>query len=165
MALALTAALSLIGVYDKSTGLERAVSNVGVNLSRGFADGAGAGQAAVLYSARRTLASAASESLDLNGTALTDVFGAPLALTKIKGLIIQALDSNSTNLTIGNVANGLSTILGAATQSLVLQPGELLAKITNTAAGYAVTASTADLLQVTNGSGTAASYDIVIIGS
>ena len=163
--LSLTAALTLTGVYDRSTVLERAVSNVAVNLSRGFADGSGAGQAAVLFSGRRTLADGASESLDLNGTTLTDVFGQPLGLTKIKGLIIQALDSNTTNLTVGNVSNGLATILGAATQSFTLQPGELFAKLTNSAAGYAVTASTGDLLKIANAAGAAAGYDIIIIGS
>ncbi len=165
MALAANITLSIEGVNEKSTGIERASSAIAVNLSRGFVADSGAGAASVFYSARRTLASGAAESLDLNGSALADIFGVPLALSKIKGLIIQAADANTTNLTIGNFTNGLATIIGAATQSLVLQPGELFAKVTGSAGGYAVTADTADLLRVANGSGNNASYDIIIIGA
>jgi hypothetical protein len=157
-------AVSVTGVYDRAGALERPASNIAINLARAFADGGGAGQASVLYTASRTLASGANESLDLNGTALLDSFGTALALTKIMGILIQARDANTTNLTIANVANGVSTIFGT-TYSLVLQPGEFLAKVTNSNAGYVVTPTTADLLNIANAAGAAATYDIVLIGA
>jgi hypothetical protein len=165
MPLALTASVEIAGRYDKTPGLEAPVSQLAITLASMFADGSGAGQASVFYSASRTLAASASESLDLNGTALLDVFGQALALTKIKGLIIQARAANTTDLTVGNVTNGLATILGIATQSFTLQPGEILAKITNSNAGYVVTPATGDLLRVANAAGASATYDIIIIGA
>jgi hypothetical protein len=165
MTLALTASVEIAGRYDKPAGLESPASVLAINLAKAFADGAGAGQASVFYSASRTLASGATESLDLNGTTLFDSFGQALALTKIKGLIIYARAANTTDLTVGNVTNGLATIFGAATQSFTLQPGEIFAKLTDSAAGYAVTATTADLLKIANAAGAAATYDIIIIGS
>lgn len=165
MPLALTAAVSLNGRYDKAAGLEAPASQLAINLAATFADGAGLNQASVFYSASRTLAASATENLDLNGTTLFDSFGAALALTKIKGLIIQARASNTTDLTIGNIANGLATIFGAATQSFTLQPGEIFAKLTPSAAGYVVTPTTADLLRVANAAGASATYDIIIFGS
>lgn len=164
MALNAEVRLEVSGLYDRAGGLERPVSQLAITLARAFADGAGAGQASVFYTASRTLAGGANESLDLNGTALTDVFGTALALTKIKGIIIQARGENTTNLTVGNVTNSIATIFGA-TYSMVLQPGELLAKITNSAAGYVVTASTGDLLNIANAAGASATYDIILIGS
>jgi hypothetical protein len=157
-------AITVNGVYDRVGALERPASNVAINLARAFADGGGAGQASVLYTASRTIAGGANESLDLNGTALLDSFGTALALTKIKGILIQAREGNTTNLTVANVANAVSTIFGA-TYSLVLQPGEFLAKVTNSNAGYVVTPTTADLLNIANAAGAAATYDIVLIGA
>lgn len=163
MPLNLEARVELAGLYDRSPGLERPRSDVAIALSRVFADGSGAGQAAVLYTASRTLASGANESLDLNGTALQDTFGVNLALTKIKGVIIQARDANTTNLTVANVANSINMF--GATFSLTLQPGELLAKVTNSNAGYAVTPGTGDLLNIANAAGASATYDIILIGA
>ncbi len=164
MSLNLSVALKIDGLYDRAAGLEAPASKLAINLARAFADGAGLGQASVLYTASRTLAGGANESLDLNGMALLDSFGSVLALTKIKGLIIQARDANTTVLTIANVTNSVATILGA-TYSLTLQPGELLAKVSNSAAGYVVTAATGDLINIANAAGAAATYDIVIIGA
>lgn len=157
-------AVTVTGVYDRAGALERPASNVAINLARAFADGGGAGQASVLYTASRTLAGGANESLDLNGTTLLDSFGTALALTKIKGIIIQSRDSNAQNLTVANVANSVSTIFGA-TYSLVLQPGEFLAKVTNSNAGYVVTPTTADLINIAAAAGASVTYDIIIIGS
>lgn len=153
--------------YTGSRQLEQQASGIDTSFPIFLRDGAGAtaNAASVMWSDRRTLASGASESLDLNGTALIDGLGAAVALARIKGIIIRAAVGNTTDLTIGNVANGISTIFGAATQTLVLQPGELLIKMTPSAAGYLVTAGTADLLRIVNAAGASATYDIIIIGS
>lgn len=153
--------------YTGTRQLERQASGIDTTYPILLGDGAGAtaNAASVMWSDRRTLASGASESLDLNGTALVDGLGAAVALARIKGIIIRAAVGNTTDLTIGNVANGISTIFGAATQSMTLQPGELLIKMTPSAAGYLVTAGTADLLRIVNAAGASATYDIIVIGS
>jgi hypothetical protein len=160
-ALSLSAAIS--AQYTGARLIETQQSNILANYGISLSDGAGVNQAQKLWSDRRTLATGVGESLDLNGV-LVDGLGNTLALTVIKGIIISAAAANTTTLTIGNIANGLATILGIATQSLTLQPGELLMKITPSAAGYAVTAATADLLRVVNAAGASATYDIIIIG-
>jgi hypothetical protein len=160
-ALSLSAAIS--AQYTGARLIETQQSNILANYGISLSDGAGVNQAQKLWSDRRTLATGVGESLDLNGV-LVDGLGNTLALTVIKGIIISASASNTTVLTVGNIANGLATILGIATQSLTLQPGELLMKITPAAAGYAVTAATADLLRVVNAAGASATYDIIIIG-
>ena len=157
--------VQISGQYDRTPGaVEAPTSILNAVFPVVYGDGTGANQATVLYSATRTLASGANESLDLVGTALTDSFGAAISLARIKGIIIQARATNTTNLTIGNVTNSVNTLFGS-TYSLVLQPGELLSKITPSAAGYTLTAGTADLLNIANAAGASATYDIVIIGA
>lgn len=160
-----TLSLRLQAARTGSLDIEALASTIDRTTSVIHADGTGANQATIMWSDQRTLTSGSSESLDLSGSALTDAFGAAVALTSIKGIILYASTANTTNLTIGNVTNGLATIFGAATQSLTLHPGELLVKWTPLAAGYGVTASTADLLRVANASGASAIYDIIIIGN
>lgn len=157
--------LQIGGQYDRTPGaVEAPASILNAVFPVVYGDGTGLNQASVLYSATRTLASAANESLDLNGTALTDSFGASIALARIKAIIIQASAANTTNLTVANVTNSVTTLFGS-TYSLVVQPGELLAKATPSAAGYVVTAATADLLNIANASGASATYNIVVLGS
>ena len=157
--------LNIAGQYDRTPGaVEAPASILNAIFPVVYGDGSGANQASILYSATRTITSASNESLDMNGTALTDSFGAAIAFARIKAIIIQASAANTTNLTIANVTNSVTTLLGS-TYSLVLQPGEMLAKATPSAAGYVVTAGTADLLNVANASGASASYTIVVIGA
>ena len=156
--------LKLLATRTGSLDIEALASTIDRTTTIQHADGTGANQATIMWSDTRTLASAATESLDLSGSALTDAFGAAIALTSIKGIILYASTANTVNLTIGNVTNGLATIFGAATQSFTLHPGELFVKWTPLAAGYVVTAGTADLLKVANGAASS-TYDIIIIGN
>lgn len=165
MAFGSTLSLKLLAEKTGALDIETLTTLIDRTTSISHADGTGANQAAILWSDTRTLTTGATESLDLSGTALTDAFGAAVALTSIKGIVLYSSTANTTNLTIGNVANGLATIFGAATQSLTLHPGELLVKWTPLAAGYVVTAGTADLLKVANAAGASAIYDIIIIGN
>lgn len=157
--------LQVSGQYDRTPGaVEAPASILNAVFPVVYGDGSGANQASILYSATRTINSGANESLDLNGTTLTDSFGAAIAFARLKAIIIQAGATNTTNLTIANVANSVTTLFGS-TYSLVLQPGEMLAKATPSAAGYVVTASTADLLNIANAAGASATYTIVVIGA
>lgn len=164
MAYGSTLSLRLQAQRTGSLDIEQLASTIDRLTTVIHTDGTGANQATVMWSDTRTLSSGSSESLDLSGSSLQDAFGANIALTTIKGIILYSNAANTVNLTIGNVTNGLATIFGAATQSLTLHPGELLVKWTPNATGYAVTAGTADLLKITNGAASSV-YDVIIIGN
>jgi len=127
--------------------------------------GTGANQADVLYSAARTLSTAATEDLDLAG-ALATLFGATITAAKVKAVIIESVAANTTNLTIGNAtSNQFQGFFGAVTHTIVLKPGEAFAFLSPAAAGLAVTAGTGDLLKVANAAGASATYNIIVVAT
>ncbi len=133
-----------------------------------LADGAGAGQASVLYAATRTLAASATEDLDLNGTALQDVLGVNVGLVRVKALYIHAAAANSNNVVVGAAATNQWATLLNTTGTLTFRPNAKMLFIAGEAdaTGYAVTAGTGDLLKVANSAGgTPVSYTIALFGS
>lgn len=130
-----------------------------------FADGGGVDQASKLFHDERTLAASATESLDLAG-GLTDAFGTALTFAGIKGLIIRAAAGNTNDVLVGGAAsNAFINWVGDATDVIAIKPGGLLVLLAPTAAGYAVTTSTGDLLKVANSGGTTGvTYEIIILG-
>lgn len=161
--LAVSAYAELSSALDLGTG--RAPQSLSRRLE--LASGTGVGQADRVFSDRRTLAASATEDLDLAGV-LLDAFGAAITFARIKGLIVAAATGNTNNVVVGGASGSpWSTLLGA-THTLTLRPGAFVAVGTGAAdaTGYAVTASTGDLLKVANsGAGTSVSYDIHIIGA
>jgi hypothetical protein len=133
-----------------------------------YGNGTGTGQADKIFHDTRTLGISASEDLDLAGV-LVDAFGASLTFVKIKALIVAAAATNTNNVNVGGVAAGVSTLLSpAATGIIQIRPGTTFAVFAGQAdaAGYAVTATTADLLHVANsGAGTSVTYDVIVIGT
>jgi hypothetical protein len=131
-----------------------------------FADGAGLNQAQQIFSDTRTLAASAAENLDLAGV-LTNVFGSTLTFTKIKGLIICASDANTNDVVVGGHATAaLAALFGDVTDTIKVKPGGMFALVAPAAAGYAVVATTGDMLTVTNSAGTTGvTYDIIILGA
>ncbi|MGW5409023.1 hypothetical protein [Streptomyces spiralis] len=160
--LAVSAYAELTSALDLGTG--RAAQSLSRSMS--LDSGTGAGNADRVFSDRRTLAASATEDLDLAGV-LLDAFGSAITFARVKGLIIAAATGNTNNVVVGAASsNPWATLLGA-THTLTLRPGAFVAVGTGAAdaTGYAVTASTGDLLKVANsGSGTSVTYDIHIIG-
>lgn len=133
--------------------------------SHAFTDGTGANQAQKLFTDQRTLAASANESLDLSGV-LQDVFGATLAFTKIKAILVKAADGNTNDVVLGGAAsNAWIGPFGASTHTVAVKPGGTAMFVAPDANGYAVTAGTGDLLKVANSAaGSAVTYDIVLVG-
>lgn len=131
-----------------------------------FTDGTGADQAKEIFTDTRTLTASAAENLDLAGV-LTDAFGNVLTFTKIKALIVKADAANTNDVVLGNHATAaFFPMFGAATHTLKVKPGGMIAIVAPDANGLAVTATTADMLTVTNGgAGTSVTYTIIIIGT
>ncbi|MFS4105124.1 hypothetical protein [Streptomyces sp. PD-S100-1] len=160
--------LAVAAFAEQSAAIDLGVSRAPQSLSRQMqlASGTGAGKADRVFSDRRTLAASASEDLDLAG-ALLDAFGATITLARVKGLIIAAADGNTNSVVVGAASSNTWATLLSSTGTVTLRPGAFVAVGTGLAdaAGYAVTASTGDLLKIANGgSGTSVTYDIHIIG-
>lgn len=161
----ITAQLVVSGVLDTALDIGTAQHQISYSPSWPLTDGAGANQIQQVFADTRTLAASASESLDLAGS-LTNAFGATITLTKVKALIIRAAAGNTNDVVVGGAAsNAVASIFGATTGTLNVKPGGAMVLIAPDANGYAVTATTADLLKIANsGSGTSVSYDIIILG-
>jgi len=128
-----------------------------------LANGTGAGQADKVWSDRRTLAGAASETLDLAGS-LAPLFGAgTVTFAKVK---IVALYNRSAAQILTyrmGAANGWGGIVGGTTDPLVIKPGGCVLWYDPT--GTTVTAGTGDIILITNGAGSSCDYDIFVVGT
>jgi hypothetical protein len=142
--------IGVVGQFANTYGITFGIGTGTGNVNNGFVD-------------QRTLATNTAESLDLSGTALDNIFGVDLALTKLKGLFIWSLATNTTDLTIGNVTNGIVGPFSAATHAVVVKPGGFFGWA-DPLLGTDVTAGTADLLKVANAAGASATYNIVALG-
>lgn len=138
-------------------------------------DGTGTNQVDQIYARRRSLASGATELLDLNGAALKDVFGNNLNFAKLCMVYILNEDSpnddgslpaaNTTNLTVGGGTNQIANILGSAGATKILRPGDIFLTANFGASGIAtVTPGTGDELQIVNGAGATCNYQIILAG-
>jgi len=163
-----SAKVGAIVAFDLSTLVDigEALHEANWSPAYSFTDGVGANQAKAAFADERTLAASANESLDLAG-GLTDVFGNTITFTKIKAIVVQAAAANSNDVVIGGAAsNGFTSFVGAADDTIKVKPGGMLVLVAPDANGYAVVASTGDLLKVANsGAGTAVTYKIIIIGT
>ena len=129
--------------------------------------GTGANQADRIFSDQRTIAPSANDDLDLTGTTLQDNLGENLALARIKVLAVYAAAANANTLVMGGAAAAaITTILGGTNPTLTIRPGGMFLITAPDATGFAITATTADILRFTNGgAGTSVTYDIVVIGA
>lgn len=130
-----------------------------------FTSGTGANQINLLWSDQRTLAASTGEDLDLAGS-LVDAFGNTLTFASIKMIYIFSAAANGDNLLVGGAASAaISTLFSDTSDEIIVAPGGTMLLVNPNAAGYAVTATTADLLRIENAdSGAAATYDIIIAG-
>jgi hypothetical protein len=128
-----------------------------------FTDGTGANQASIVYSATRTLAASAAESLDLVG-ALTDAFGNTFNADRMKAIKITAASGNTNTVNVTRPAsNGVPFFLSAG-DGIGLTPGAGFMGVWPDANGINVTASTGDLITFTNSAGsTSVTYSIAIL--
>jgi len=127
-------------------------------------DGVAANQANIAFADERTVASGATDSIDLAGV-LTDAFGASIAAAELVAVMIinkprAGSPVNTTDLTIGGGTNGIFV----TAMPFVLKPGAVLLLAAGDAAGIkTVTAATADILTIVNSAGAAAKFQIAIL--
>lgn len=127
-------------------------------------DGTLVNQANLAFVDERPLASGATDSLDLAGV-LSDAFGQTIAAAELVALMIinkprAGTPVNTTDLTIGGGTNGVF----ASSMPFVLKPGAVFLLAAGDAAGIkTVSAGTADILTIVNGSGAASKYQIAAL--
>jgi hypothetical protein len=130
--------------------------------------GTGGGQADTVYQTTGTIAASGTATVDLNGS-VTDVFGATVNLLHVKAIILLAAAGNTNDVQIGpGAANPFTGPFGGTTPYVAVSPGEMfmITKGSGAAAGWGVTASTADILKLANsGGGSSVTYTLVVIGT
>jgi hypothetical protein len=128
--------------------------------------GTGSGKSDKLFSDSRTLAASATENLDLAGV-LTDPFGSTLTFGHVKAIYVHAAAANTNDVCLGGHAT--AAFVGPfadATDVICVKPGGALLLTVPSGVGWAVTATTADMLKVANSAGTTGvTYDILILGT
>lgn len=133
----------------------------------------GSGTADLIYSASLTLAASATTNLDL-AASLLDAFGNTLTFARLKVLMVELTnDTTASSIKVGGAASaGFINWIGSAGTFATDQPyvrvrnGGLLLLACTDGTGYAVTATTADILKLTNEDGAnVATIHITLIGS
>ncbi len=128
-----------------------------------LANGTGANQADSVYTATYTIGTGATQSVDLKG-ALVDALGAPFTPAKLRLVKIVSRSSNTTILTLFGDVNSVP-ILSTAATTTTLTPGDIFFQTNRSAAGWTVTAGTADIIKIVNAAGASAVVDVVFIGT
>ncbi len=154
------------GTYTSSKDLSTVTDPFALSNNIAISSGTGANQADLLFHDQRTIAASSNEDLDLAG-GLTDSFGATLTFVKIKTIYVSAASANTNSVVVGGAAsNQFINWVGDATDKINILPGGAFMICAPSAAGYAVTAGSGDLLRVANSSsGTTVTYNIVVEGT
>lgn len=129
-----------------------------------FTNGTGADKAQVQWHDQRSLASGATESLDLAGS-LTSAFGV-VTFTKVKWLIIRVVtETTGYKLGVGGAAaNQFINWVADSSDIVYIGAGGMLV-LSSPVDGFAVTAGTGDILKIANAAGgDTITYDIIVIG-
>ena len=167
MATSLSAKVSISVSADVQDALDLMTASSPLNWSSvfSFADGTGADQAKKIFTDTRTLSASATEDLDLYGV-LTDAFGTTLNMAKVKAVIFSAASGNTNSVQVTRPASNGTPIFMAAGDGIALTPGASFCAVWPNANGVAVTATTGDLIPVTNSAGTTSvTYSVIIIAT
>lgn len=165
MALSATIKASIGATLTRTADFESASSAIADSLSVALTDGTGAGQADVIFKDQRTLGASATEDLDLSGS-LTNIYGVTAVFARIKAILVTAATGNTNNVNVTRPASNGVPLFLAASDGISVRPGGAFLWVAPDLTGIAVTASTGDLLTLTNSAGTTGvTYNITIIGA
>lgn len=133
--------------------------------SRVVGHGTGIGQANAAYVDDFSIAASGALDIDLSG-ALEDALGNALVFTAIKEILIITAAGNVNNVVVGGHPTAAFVgPFGAAAHTAAVPPGERFSASNYSAAGWPVTAGSADILRLANSAaGSAVDGTIVIVG-
>lgn len=161
-----TMSLSLSVVHENTV-----VANVGTTklsagktISDSLANGTGLDQADQFYMVSGTVAAGTPVDIDLAGS-LSNAFGSTVTFARLKGIVIQNKTTTAgAILQVGAGSNPITSPWLASGDGVNVGPDGVFMLWNPSAAGYAVTATSADILRLTSASGTI-SYELYLIGA
>lgn len=161
MALSTTIDLRVAASLSKDVDLVTGASlSVVGSLAATLTSGTAAGKADLIYHDTRTISSGVTEDIDLAGS-LTNGFGEAVVFVKVKLLWLKSAAANTVNFTVfGDAAS--APFLNTAATTTTLTPGGVILLYNPT--GFAVTGTTADILQIAAGAANSV-IDIIVIGT
>lgn len=132
-----------------------------------LSSGTGSGAANQMFHDERTLATTATDSLDLAG-GLTNPLGATITFSKIKLMIVAIVSPDGTKaLRIGpnNTANAWQGWFGGTGANVYETVYDMVARWDFYGSWTSVTAGTGDLLIINNPSAGSVTYNILLVGT
>lgn len=150
--------------YGITTNSRTTDDTLSLNLSDTLADGELVNQADFVWHDEGTLSNT-TRDIDLYG-GLTDAFGNTINAKVIKCVLVHNKNTTAGQyLDVGGDANSVPIFVNAS-DIVRVHPDGIFFLWNPSAAGYAVTAATGDIIQLdSTGSGANISYEIVIIGT
>ena len=154
-----TSALDLSTVYD-SASLSYAVD---------IATGTAINTADYIWHDRRSVTTGANDDIDLTSSTTRSIFGTsvPQVFARVKAIIIKnnaTATGEELQIDSSVAASFLGWCVASTTAKAQIGPNSMLV-LSNLCDGWAVTATTADIIRITNTGATTISYDIIIIGT
>ena len=137
-----------------------------VTFSDSLSNGDGIDLATHVFFDERTVAASATDNIDLAGS-LKDTFGNTITFTKIKGLYVWNKSTTVGDIiTLGGHATAaFINWVSDATDKVRVGPGGMIMLWLPSAAAYAVTATTGDLLSIIEvGTVNPVTYQIALVG-
>jgi hypothetical protein len=163
-AMSLQVGLKLVGALTNALDLSTPSDLLGIDATTNFGNGTGANQGNMWWHDQRTLTASATENIDLAGS-LVSAFGTTITFTSVKAIYIKAAAGNTNNVNVARGSSNGFVMFLAASDGFALPPGSWACFVNPNANGWAVTASTGDILTITNSAGsTSVTYDIFIAG-
>lgn len=163
---------NLVGTITSSFGLTLDKTNLALSSSKlsldkdysiAYTYGTDDNKASMCYSKKHSIAASGVLTLDLDAASLEDPYGDVLTFTEIKAFRIYLVSENNGSTNVSVAGDWVTTIFGAST-SYPLVKGSIWQHIDTQ--GLAVTASTGDVITITNGDATnAANVFVDIIGN
>jgi hypothetical protein len=130
-----------------------------------LAAGTAINQANRIFLRSDTVDTGTPDDIDFSATTFLDPSGDAATMAKVVAIIVVNKSTTAGQvLTVGGDAAPIAEFFGAGPDVLRVGPGGIEVLTNPSLAAYAVTATTADILQVGVEAGTAVAYDIIAIG-
>lgn len=148
--------------WSKTLDVGSAAATPKVSAEASFTNGTGANKVQQVGTKAGSIAASGTADIDLAGV-LTDPGGDGITFTKVKGFIVKNTSTSGDGLQVDGT---FDTWLKASGDGVgPIMPGGFLAICNPSAAGYAVTAGTGDVITLTNlDSVNAQTYQVEVIG-
>lgn len=164
MTISLEVLARIRGTVSSAPDAGTATCPISESVTHTLTNGTGASQGNAVYVDAFSISASSSTSIDLSGS-LVDPLNNTVVFTAIKAIMVEADSTNTNNIVIGNGTNPFVGPFGAGTHTIAVEPGGVALLATNSAAGWSVSAGTADVLKLANSAGgSAVTGRIIVVG-